>query len=789
MVRVKRIKATSVRGLPRAWAELEIGDRGLLVYGPNGVGKSSIVDAVEFALTGSTTVFPFARQGVSWARGGPHKRDGAPEIILTFSASGGVTPPWCAGTDTEALPRDVQRWREQARTANFVLRRHKLIEFVVCQPADRYASLAQFLRLDAVDRIEQGLRRERGRLEAQRARLETEGQRLLAQVRTTFSIPAGMPPNRSALAGDLMNRLAALGMAGGTTEAELSAAESSLKEQLGRGANAEAVAGLVALQGQVGRLGTLADLDSLLTALAQAVEERDTVGAAARERMPAQWLRAGEAGLPTEARGPCPLCESDIDVTSVQARLQARIAECSRVVAASERVDVVRTQVLEDARAHLARLQSFGDEWSRVVGATLPASVVGAIDRASAVIEQVAHAGIESKHVEATRLLASVPPDYCDATAALKAAFENAGGSRYVELSRVLQMLHAWVSTLPAADRSQAKVRDILRLEAGVEALRTHAVQARRAVAQEVLETVCQRANDYYTRIHPSESVTGSRLSVRPAVDRSVDFAAIFDGVDEHPLLRLSESHLDTLGLAYFLAIRRAEADLWPEFRLLVLDDVLHSVDAEHRQRVVFLLRDEFADHQILQTTHDRIFFQLLRTHMGGGGFASIALHGWTLNDGPALSDAELDFDRIRAPCRDTTAPEVLAAAAGRAFECVLRNLTEEMQIAVRARFRSDHTIADLWPPLRAKLSRQRSFATAHPDLANAIEANVWVRNACGAHHNEPASPVTPAEATSFAELVERLVNATLCNDCGRFIAKQVGGHWTCACGSTRYQS
>jgi recombinational DNA repair ATPase RecF len=53
-----------------------IGERGLVVYGPNGVGKSSLVDAIEFALTNDSTLYAEKRQGVNWQVGAPHIRGG-----------------------------------------------------------------------------------------------------------------------------------------------------------------------------------------------------------------------------------------------------------------------------------------------------------------------------------------------------------------------------------------------------------------------------------------------------------------------------------------------------------------------------------------------------------------------------------------------------------------------------------------------------------------------------------------------------------------------------------------
>ena len=77
---LKTLKARSVRGIPRNWPDLAIGDRGLVIYGPNGMGKSSIVDALEYAVSSNSSLFSVNRQNVNWENGAPHIRSGEPDI-------------------------------------------------------------------------------------------------------------------------------------------------------------------------------------------------------------------------------------------------------------------------------------------------------------------------------------------------------------------------------------------------------------------------------------------------------------------------------------------------------------------------------------------------------------------------------------------------------------------------------------------------------------------------------------------------------------------------------------
>ena len=46
-MRLEQVTISRLRGIPGDWPTLKIAEKGLIVYGPNGVGKSSIIDALE----------------------------------------------------------------------------------------------------------------------------------------------------------------------------------------------------------------------------------------------------------------------------------------------------------------------------------------------------------------------------------------------------------------------------------------------------------------------------------------------------------------------------------------------------------------------------------------------------------------------------------------------------------------------------------------------------------------------------------------------------------------------
>lgn len=250
-------------------------------------------------------------------------------------------------------------------------------------------------------------------------------------------------------------------------------------------------------------------------------------------------------------------------------------------------------------------------------------------------------------------------------------------------------------------------------------------------------------------------------------------------------MLHYSESHLDTLGLCYFLALRRYEANLVPSFKLLILDDVMHSVDAAHRVRTAELIREQFTDHQIVVTTHDTLFYDAMRREFGGK-FKYYKINNWSLERGPVLGNPLTDFDRIVVKeVRDTLGVDELASSGGRFFEWLLREIAEDVEIAVPFRSKRRLNIGVLWPAVQARLRKQRGYARV--EILDRLDRNAWVRNECGAHYNEPEAAVTPQEAREFAEALSDFYHSLYCAECKMFLKRKGNDSWACDGGHMSY--
>ncbi|MGH7806607.1 MAG: hypothetical protein ACRENT_00775, partial [Thermodesulfobacteriota bacterium] len=273
----------------------------------------------------------------------------------------------------------------------------------------------------------------------------------------------------------------------------------------------------------------------------------------------------------------------------------------------------------------------------------------------------------------------------------------------------------------------------------------------------------------------PDESHGGIRLEVKEGGQGSANLRANFyDRQDEDPRAYYSDAHLDTLGLSIFLAVRRWYRRQQPEFDLLILDDVLTSVDVHHVVRLSELILKEFKDYQFLLTTHDRIWYEHLRDIQArcrvANNFINKVIHKWTIDEGPDIREPEderLEIDRLMS---DGSA-EQIAAMSGRLLEHILQEMRYSLRLSVQAKRGEQYEIGDLWPAFYRTVRGDYStlYERAKRTL-DTLDVGWTLRNWIGAHRNDWARNVPRDNAADFAKAVRDLFDFVFCTSCRMFI-------------------
>ena len=237
----------------------------------------------------------------------------------------------------------------------------------------------------------------------------------------------------------------------------------------------------------------------------------------------------------------------------------------------------------------------------------------------------------------------------------------------------------------------QEKVReqkDLDRLLPRLELALEIAEQERRKFTDEVLANIAQEVGRLYEAVHPGEGLNKISLELDPKKRASLEIGATFCGQPSTPpQAYFSDSHLDTLGLCVFLALAALDA---PASTVLVLDDVLGSVDEPHVERLIEMLYAEaLRFRHCIITTHYRPWKQKLRWGwLQHGQCQFVELTKWTSSQGLTLTRSLPDVERLRQLLAETPPdPQLVCAKAGVVLEAALDFLTQLYECSIpRAR-------------------------------------------------------------------------------------------------------
>ncbi len=321
--------------------------------------------------------------------------------------------------------------------------------------------------------------------------------------------------------------------------------------------------------------------------------------------------------------------------------------------------------------------------------------------------------------------------------------------------------------------------------------------EERKQYVQDVVDRISETVGQLYARIHPDEPLGEPSFGVKPNTIGSLTMKGKFgENNDIPPVAYYSEAHLDTLGLCVYLALAKQSGNA-----LVVLDDVLMSVDDPHLDRVIELINEEAVNFgHLIITTHSRAWFD--RVRLGKGMPAElIELYSWDLNNGINHDHAPLAVDELRNAVHALKIDrQLIASKAGILLEQLLDELTLRYGSKLARKQIPRYTLGELADGIDKNL--RKFLRIEHLDengnvvksidlfpLLKSTTADAWIRNQVGAHFNPDAAGISDNMVRAFGENVLAVADATLCNHC-RQIPKRnkSGSYWECGtgCGKIR---
>ncbi|MHB1357663.1 MAG: AAA family ATPase [Anaerolineae bacterium] len=682
MPKIQSLHVNSFRGIVDE--ELPFDGHSVVLLGENGSGKSSFVDALQFFFQGRVDHLEGA-QGISTTQHGPHIHASPEQVRIEVRLVGGQSPVIRAFAGMSQVAPELQPYLDLGAGCTYILRRQNILNFILARPADRYTQLAAIIGIDDLDKIERTLMQAKDDLAVQRDALARQVHAQANKLRDTLGTSVatdvqilealnlrlsemGHPPigswdkveqyketaiRRSRVPMDMQR---ALKLQGALTQID------SLRQVSLIDARYDDLCRLVGtLQGDAERLRQLA-FRELLAASRQLVIEMDL--------------------------DYCPVCLRPIVASDLLASLDERVRESTELMTQVEGIRHLRSEIADEIEARKTSLAELVQASAQLGLQTKTKPLL----RTIALLDQLLKLfdlepwGVRLPSADELRSsppaqeLADVLDKLSEALIAERARQER---TEQDELTvRVIDLLTKTDETRQAIRKGEVdlniKAGTANEMESVYLCFVSTKQQQIKAIYNALQEDICR----FYGILHKGDGCTEVELEIDEDRRASTDIRTNFyDREQEDPRSFNSEGHLDSLGLCIFLAfVKRFNAG----FPLIVLDDVVSSIDSGHRRLICDLLSEEFADYQLFITTHDYIWFEELCAHQRAKQaqhkFNNLQITEWTLDDGPRLNKYRPRWERIEdrliAGDRDGAAADTRKELESFVYEMCIDTLT-----------------------------------------------------------------------------------------------------------------
>jgi predicted ATP-binding protein involved in virulence len=785
--------------------KLNFNGENAVIFGPNGVGKSAVVDAVDFLLRGEVSRLTGEGTGdVSTAKHGPHI-DNPPEkarIMATIQSATGkifAVERTVAQKDRviidPAFSSDFNDMVAYAQSGAHCLARRELLRYILTTPSTRSQQIQMLLDI---------------------ADTKTVRDALLKLKKTTASTLKSIEDSLERYSSDLRTKV------GAKSDDQFLEKINSLRAVLGGDALASInensfINGLLYSDTKenteiASYIRNLEELEKYIPTLRPTLQEKlqnvqDVVQKIENENTSIEninYISLIKLGLELlDGTGRCPLClhewASEIELRQI---LQER-KETSESL--STLLDIYQNSiaaVLKEISAYESKIGVLSHQltkWDNGCAAILESELK--LIAAASFPDNNKYENF-SKVQELVITVINQSPDLLLSLIQKQMAVLC---SLFDENSKAKS--DAW-QTLNVANELLIKIGELskklpvfkLAAEKAVFLLETYD-DSQAAVLNDLFTSISDRFTEFYKALHIDDEKDFSAVLNKDGagINMSVDFY----GKGQFPPMAFhSEGHQDSMGIALFFALM--EKLTASESGLVVLDDVVMSVDIEHRKNYCKLLKSFFPEHQFIITTHDTVWARNLVNEGVVNRKNSIQFLSWNVTEGPIIIIGQDVWKTTRAKANIDL--HGTSAFFRREMECFFENVCHKLH--ARVRYNNVHkwdygqymnaAYKELQDLIKKALRLARGFnkteainqletlSSTLRALLTAVNAENWVTNVL-IHYNQDYE-ISKAEFLAAVDALEKFCQCFECSRCYTTISALYTGETpvmlTCKCGS-----
>lgn len=742
-MKIKNLAIRSIRGIVDI--ELEFDGKNTVIYGTNGTGKSAVVDSIDFLLTGQ--ISRLTGSGTSGITLGKHGKHVDATDLSACYVEGVIM------IDGQTAPINIKRYLndpnnliaddkhraliepvlEVAKKHQFLLTRREILKFITADGGSRSIEIQKLLKLDEIGLTRRSLVQVVNKLNANK----TNEERNLANLRTELHTILGMTPANSEEALVEINKYRAVLEVAPLTDLDPekflpNGQETSQKATPKMPTQGEILKIITGLQPQLSQANTdpyKDKSDKLIEAINDLKKLGKNISVINTVDLLNQGLRVIHSHIDQDdSQDQCPLCLTEIDPKDLETSITQRLD-------LAKDINEKYTNVKEYKRA----ISLFINQLAAAIG-TLATSL-----QVSALKQQKENLDTLVTHLELLDQVLKKEVPYLLEESTLKsqldAIFEPLLALDFTALTEQVKT-HVQSGTtkedaISILAKTQEKVREINRRKKAVKLAKANHQRAVDLLAQfevaqnevidELYASIKDRFVELYRDLHTNdESLFEADLQQDGA---SVSLSVDFYGRGQHPPHALhSEGHQDSMGVCLFLALNEKVSE--GKVQTIVLDDVVTSVDTEHRKELCRMLKSKFPQTQLIITTHDTTWAQQMKTHGVVDKKNLIKFYGWEVDSGPKHASPLDIWEEITNAVNEDDVHSA-SSKLRRFSEEFYLNMCVDLRANVPCKLDGGWTLGDLFPNAWKKYSdllkeAQKAARTwGNEQLAQDIETKI----------------------------------------------------------------
>ncbi len=653
---IDQLTISNFRGI-KGQLEIEPNENNIVLVGPNGCGKSSVIAAVDFLLTGS--IQELSGEGtrhLTEKRHGPHVDVGPEEswVEATFQSDGekvtvrrNVTNTDTPSIETENgdIPDRFEAMTGAADRGLHLLSRDELLDFITAKGGTRSERIRTLLDLQHVRDRRLTLKNAAKHFTDKANRFERESESKRSGLYTVLELDYDdeisalerVNELRAELDGDELDALGGRSFQSGIDSPSRRVIASPLLRSDGKQL-------LTELQEWFEK-----GADEFLTVDTEYRKTWDAIDAdqeAVRALKRRQLIELGRDSIDPNAEQ-CPLCLKTWDPDELREHLAERLEEATELKENLEDIEPQRNsaqQQLTDIRVVAESLHNVLGQVGQFDEGCLKTFISTLSNWEDGYDGHVADAPPKNDLSNQERREILCPNGLRSLLSDLQS---------HTEKNPRLDELESTWSGLGNAETRYNEMIDLSRQAAeyrrvatDVEHVHEKFIEARDTVLERIYTDIEKQFEHYYTGLHSDESKFSMNLNpTETGLDFEVDF---FERGQYPPHALHSEGHQDSMGICLYFAL----CDWLKEqegLSIMMLDDVVMSIDADHRRSLANLMADEISDdYQLFITTHDDLWHRHLRSAGVIRSSDAVQFSGWDIESGPhTVHRPEMEWETI----------------------------------------------------------------------------------------------------------------------------------------------